>query len=142
MQTKDRAVGDASPLARQAALKKAALTGKKPAQEADGKGPENRPVTLNQGSGQARRSQGASAQVSGHRYLLKVAAREDGWIKIIIDSQKPEEFHLQAGNHLQLPAESGYNILLGNAGGMELFLNGRPIPVFGKSGQIVTLQVP
>ena len=142
LQTGGQSAGDARPLAKKAAPKESELPGSGSPKEAAHRGSANKHADLDKGRSQARKNQGASSQVSGQRYLLKVVAREDNWIKIIRDSQKPEEFQLKAGNHLELPAESGYNILIGNAGGMDLFLNGRPVPVFGKSGQIVTMQVP
>jgi cytoskeletal protein RodZ len=83
----------------------------------------------------------AEASAKG-RYVLEVLAHEEAWLKIIIDDQNPEAFELQAGDHLELSAHTGYNILLGNAAGVDLWLNSRSVPIFGKSGQVVTLQLP
>jgi transcriptional regulator with XRE-family HTH domain len=80
--------------------------------------------------------------IAKKRYVLKIQAHEETWLKIIIDNQTPAEFHLKVGDHLELPANSGYNILVGNAAGIDLRLNNRSVPVSGKSGQVVTLQLP
>lgn len=73
---------------------------------------------------------------------LHVDAREETWLKVIIDEGDPREFKLTPGETLAFEAASGYNILIGNAGGIDLTLNGKTIPVPGKSGQVVTLQLP
>jgi hypothetical protein len=41
-----------------------------------------------------------------------------------------------------MKATSLFNLLIGNAGGVELKLNGQPVEVFGKSGQVVNIQLP
>ena len=46
------------------------------------------------------------------------------------------------GDRLALEAELGYNLLIGNAGGLSLTLNGEPVKVLGRSGQVVTIQIP
>jgi hypothetical protein len=35
-----------------------------------------------------------------------------------------------------------FNLLIGNAGGISVQLNGQPVPVPGGSGQVVNLQLP
>jgi hypothetical protein len=39
-------------------------------------------------------------------------------------------------------ASAGYNLLIGNAGGLELKLNGEPITISGKIGEVVSIQLP
>lgn len=73
---------------------------------------------------------------------LKASAIEDTWVKVIRDQEKPEEYFLKSGDRLELEAQSVYNLLIGNAGGIELELNGKPVRLPGKSGQVVTLQLP
>lgn len=73
---------------------------------------------------------------------LAVSAVEKAWLKIIIDGQSPKEYHLEPGDHLELEASSKFNILAGNAHGIKLLLNNKPVKVFGKSGQTVTIKLP
>jgi cytoskeleton protein RodZ len=73
---------------------------------------------------------------------LAVSAVEKTWLKIIIDDQSPKEYHLESGDHLELEASSKFNILVGNAPGVKLLFNNKPIKVFGKSGQVVTMKLP
>lgn len=73
---------------------------------------------------------------------LNIRAVEATWLKIIADGQKPKEFTMQPNDELNLEAKSQFNLLIGNAGGVRLMLNNKPMDVPGKSGQVVTLQMP
>ena len=74
--------------------------------------------------------------------LLDVRATKDTWMKVIADERQPAEYHLKPGDRLTLEAAARYNLLIGNAGAVQLTLNGKPFPVSGKAGQTVTLQIP
>ena len=76
------------------------------------------------------------------KLILKITAIEETWMKIIIDSQKPNEYYLKPGDHVELEATLGYNLFIGNAGGVRLLLNSESIEVPGKSGQVVNLKIP
>jgi hypothetical protein len=43
---------------------------------------------------------------------------------------------------LELEGSSGFNILMGDAKGVELTLDDKPFKIFGKEGQAVTFQIP
>ena len=73
---------------------------------------------------------------------LTIIAVENLWVKVIIDNEAPNEYNLSSGEHLELEASIGYNLLIGNAGGCELKLNGQPVTISGKIGEIVSLQLP
>lgn len=73
---------------------------------------------------------------------LQIVAVEDTWLKVIVDAQNPKEYFLKPSDRLELEADSGFNLLIGNATGLELFLNSRPVRVAGGRGQVVTLQIP
>ncbi|MEJ2038519.1 MAG: DUF4115 domain-containing protein, partial [Desulfosarcinaceae bacterium] len=76
------------------------------------------------------------------RITLEIKAVEPTWLKIITDDQTPKEYNLDAGDSLDLEAKTRFSLLIGNAAGVQLTLNGKPVPVPGKSGQVVTLQLP
>lgn len=84
----------------------------------------------------------ASAPDQVKKLVLTINAVEDLWVKVIIDDQAPNEYNLNSGEHLELEASAGYNLLIGNAGGCELKLNGEPVAISGKIGEIVSLQLP
>ncbi len=76
------------------------------------------------------------------KLLLRVIAIEDTWLKVIIDSRNSTEYSLRQGNHLELEASSGFNLLIGNAAGVQLTLNDNPVEVPGKRGQVVNIEIP
>ncbi len=76
------------------------------------------------------------------RYLLKVVAIGDTWLKVIADDRAPRRYRLHPGDRLELRASSGFNLLVGDAAGVRMEFNGRPVNLYGKSGQTVTLQLP
>jgi cytoskeleton protein RodZ len=82
------------------------------------------------------------AKAAQEKLLLAVTAQENTWLKIIIDNGDPIEYNLGSGDQLELEASFGFNLLIGNATGVKLTLNDKPIEILGKSGEIVNLQLP
>jgi cytoskeletal protein RodZ len=74
--------------------------------------------------------------------ILQISALEDTWVKVIVDENESTEYNLKAGDNLQIEAKTGYNLLIGNAAGVTLKLNGKPVSIPGESGQVVTLHLP
>ena len=73
---------------------------------------------------------------------INIQAVEDTWLKVIVDSLSTREYSLEPGDTIGLDADKGFNLLIGNATGIRLTFNGQPVPVSGKSGQVVTVQLP
>ena len=80
--------------------------------------------------------------IKPEKLILKITAIEETWMKIIIDDQKPNEYFLKPGDQVELKATLGYNLFIGNAGGVQLLLNNESVSVPGKSGQVVNLKIP
>jgi hypothetical protein len=75
-------------------------------------------------------------------YALEIVCHEDTWLKIIADDARATEHQMKPGDKITLNAETMFNLLIGNAGGISVQLNGQPVPVPGGSGQVVNLQLP
>jgi cytoskeletal protein RodZ len=75
-------------------------------------------------------------------YLLEVVCEEDTWLKVIADDAPATEHLLKPGDTIRLKADSKFNLLIGNAGGVSVQLNGQPVPVPGGSGEVVNLELP
>jgi cytoskeletal protein RodZ len=73
---------------------------------------------------------------------LHITALEETWVKIIVDNQEPKEYNLRSGEQLEEKATVGYNLLIGNASGLALKLNGEPVEISGKEGEVVNIQLP
>jgi cytoskeleton protein RodZ len=74
--------------------------------------------------------------------VLRVTAVETTWLRITRDHGEPREMTLHPGSTATLEAETGFQLLIGNAGGIRLTLNDQPVRVPGRSGQVVTLHLP
>lgn len=75
-------------------------------------------------------------------YLLSIHAIKNTWIKVIVDDQAAVKYQLKTGDRLDLTAESRFNMLIGDADGVRLMLNDQRVPIAGKSGQIVNIEIP
>lgn len=75
-------------------------------------------------------------------YVLVISAQDESWVKVSIDQGTPSEYHLKAGGQLRLEAATGFNLLVGNAAGLKMTLDNRPVPVPGRRGEVVNLQLP
>ena len=73
---------------------------------------------------------------------LTAHIRETTWLKIFIDNQDPKEYIFQPNEHHQWKATKGFELLIGNAGGLDLELNGEAINSVGTPGQVVHLRLP
>jgi transcriptional regulator with XRE-family HTH domain len=76
------------------------------------------------------------------KLVLKITVLEDTWLKVIIDEKDSTEYSLTSGDKLELQATTGYNLLIGNSGGVKIVLNDKPVPLAGKSGEVVTIKLP
>lgn len=76
------------------------------------------------------------------KHKLLIQAIDDTWIKMIADGKPREEYTLASGDRLELEALTNFNILIGNAGGVKLTLDDKPVHISGKKGQMLTLQLP
>jgi cytoskeleton protein RodZ len=76
------------------------------------------------------------------KHVLTVSAQEESWIKVSIDQGTPSEHKLKAGAQVKLEGQNGFNLLIGNAGGVRLNLDGKPVQVPGKRGEVVNLHLP
>ena len=76
------------------------------------------------------------------KLTLKIIALESTWIKVIIDEKESTEYQLKSGDEIELEAGTGYNLLIGNAEGLKITLDDKPVFIPGQSGQTVTMHLP
>jgi len=88
------------------------------------------------------RAQNRPAPPAAPPHILMVSATENTRLKVVTDQGIPAEYNLKAGEHLKLEARSTFNLLIGNAGGIKLNLNNKPVNVPGKRGEVVNLHLP
>jgi len=83
-----------------------------------------------------------SAEDSPEQLKLKVIAVKRTWLKVIIDSQNARSYDLKPEDRLELEGTKSFNLMIGDATGLEILLNDRPVNIFGNSGQVISLKIP
>ncbi len=74
--------------------------------------------------------------------VLKAHVKERTWLRIVVDGKEPKEYIFQPGSHPEWKGEKGFELLIGNAGGIQLEFNGEEIGKVGERGEVVRLRFP
>lgn len=92
----------------------------------------------------AAASPAAAAQppASGRMHVLSISARESTWVKIRIDDGEPFEVVLKKGERISWKAARVFSLVVGNAGGVNITLNGERLAPLGQKGEVVSLKLP
>ncbi len=73
---------------------------------------------------------------------LTAYVRERTWLKIYVDDGDPKEYIFNPGNSHEWKAREGFDVIIGNADGIDLEFNGEKIENLGAPGQVVRLVFP
>jgi cytoskeletal protein RodZ len=84
-------------------------------------------------------TQQVSAAVEGKPLTLSLKAVEETWVQIRVDDRSKEESLFKPGEGSSFQATSRIELLIGNAGGLDLVFNGIALEKFGRSGEVITL---
>jgi len=76
------------------------------------------------------------------KFVLTATVNSRTWIAISIDNESSKEYLFRPGETMRWTAEDSFDILIGNAGGIEFSLNGNPIGHLGAEGKVVRLKLP
>jgi cytoskeleton protein RodZ len=74
--------------------------------------------------------------------ILVVQARETCWLQATHADGTVREYMLQPGGRARLNFNGSLNLMLGNAGGVDLVLNGQPYALNAQPGQVRRLTLP
>ena len=80
------------------------------------------------------------APATGQKLVVK--ANELTWLRIQRDDGAAAETMLPAGSTREWTAERRFVLTVGNAGGVELTLNGQPMPSLGAKGAVRKIELP
>ena len=94
------------------------------------------PTALSPGIG-GQNKPAVGVQEPGGELTLSLKAVEESWVMAEIDGKVSREVILRQGEELVWKATKEFRLTLGNAGGIKASLNGRELPSFGRSGQVV-----
>jgi cytoskeleton protein RodZ len=74
-----------------------------------------------------------------HAFLVVVTAKEDSWVSLIADGKTVVSRILSAGEQQLVRAGSKVVLTTGNAGGLEVSFNGKPLGSLGNESEVRTL---
>ena len=74
-------------------------------------------------------------------YALDATFREDTWVRIQVDGEKPKPQYFRAGEKASWQANSKMQLFIGNAGGVDLTLNNTKLPPLGKPGNTTRISI-
>lgn len=72
---------------------------------------------------------------------LMITCKERTWVSVVIDDAEKKEFVLNAQEMIILNAKDRFDLLIGNAGGVSLILNGKDTEFSGKSGEVKRIKL-
>lgn len=84
----------------------------------------------------------AAARRIGEPHLLKVRALEQTWLRLARDDGSVNEYLLRPGEQVVWEAAQRFELTVGNAAGLALSLNGKPVGPLGPRGQVVHVILP
>ncbi len=75
-------------------------------------------------------------------YVLRAETLATTWLHLVIDERQELEYLLQPNEKYTWRAMSGFRLRIGNAAGLQLYLNDQPLKALGENGEVVHLQLP
>jgi cytoskeleton protein RodZ len=79
---------------------------------------------------------------AGKMYHLVIEALELTWVRITEDRNPPYQVLLKPGDKIERMASEYFQLDIGNAGGINLAFQGKPMGNLGKRGQILHMRLP
>ncbi len=73
---------------------------------------------------------------------LSITASEDVWVQAALDGAEPFEVLLKEGERVEWKAKDNFSLVIGNAAGVRLTMDGRELPRLGEHGKVVRLSLP
>ena len=84
----------------------------------------------------------STVKAPGMNYVLEAKFTEPTWLSVQIDKEKKKSAIYQPGDHMVWQAGKKISLFVGNAGGLVLTLNGKPVPSLGKSMDSARISFP
>lgn len=84
-------------------------------------------------------AESADAPASGKAFFVQIVAKEDSWVSIVADGKSVMQRVLLADKHKKIKAGKTLVLRTGNAGGIEVSFNGRPLGALGNENEPRTL---
>ncbi len=72
---------------------------------------------------------------------LMITCQERTWVSVVIDDTEKKEFMLNPHDIVILNAKDRYDLLIGNAAGVKLILNGNDVQITGQRGEVKRIKL-
>lgn len=69
-------------------------------------------------------------------FTLQIVAKENSWISVKRDGEEVLRRMMRPKEQVQFNAKSRFDVVCGNAAGVSLFVDGKPMPPLGGAGQV------
>jgi cytoskeletal protein RodZ len=92
--------------------------------------------------GQVPAIQIAGSQKQEPALNLKIEATEKTWVRISADGKEHEQKTMEKGDQIERTARESFVVDIGNAGGILVTFQGKPLPSLGKRGEVIHLKLP
>jgi len=83
-----------------------------------------------------------AATPSTDKHQFSVEANQKTWVQVTMDDKNTQNAMLEAGDKRQWGADRTMKIIVGNAGGIRMKWDGRPVEVPAKSGSVIRFSLP
>jgi cytoskeleton protein RodZ len=83
----------------------------------------------------------SGAQIVG-RHQFTVEAIQKTWIQVIADDKEPQNAMLDPGDRREWEAGNAMRVVVGNAGGIRMKWDGRPVEIPAKPGSVLRFNLP
>ncbi|MBI5235670.1 MAG: helix-turn-helix domain-containing protein [Deltaproteobacteria bacterium] len=91
----------------------------------------------------AKESEKDKPALAAKKHQLTVKATQDVWIKIRMDEADPAlDVLLKHGETITWRAANTFSMIIGNAGGVSMTLDGADLGVMGRPGEVLSLVLP
>jgi cytoskeleton protein RodZ len=91
---------------------------------------------------QAPAAQPSSKSATEKPLHLIIEAKELTWARITEDGLSPSQVLLKPGERIERRASDFFQLDIGNAGGIDLIFQGKPLGSPGKRGQVIHIRLP
>jgi cytoskeleton protein RodZ len=101
--------------------------------------PAQRPVEPKREAPAAESADASSSSSSQSAFYVQIKAKEDSWVSIVADGKSVMQRVLPADKNKKVKAGKSLILRTGNAGGIEVSFNGRPLGALGNENEPRTL---
>ena len=81
-------------------------------------------------------------QVQPAKLVLQIEAVELTWLRLTSDGKIVKEITLKPDERMTFEGEQRFDLVIGNAGGVQLTLNGQALGFPGKRGKVISMKLP